>query len=69
MKTLIALSLLVSSLAFANEHAKKEEHKAAEVKTEAAVNPCEGLKDKELAACEAKAKAEKKEEKKEHHKK
>ena len=48
MKTLIALSLLVSSLAFANEHAKKEEHKAAEVKTEAAVNPCEGLKDKEF---------------------
>ncbi len=69
MKSLIALSLIVSSFAFANEHAKKEEHKKEEVKTEAAVNPCADLKDKELAACEAKHKVEKKEEKKEAHKK
>lgn len=66
MKKMIVLSLMISSIAFATE-AKKVETKAAApapavaTTTEVKANPCEGLKEKELTACEAKAKTHGKE--------
>lgn len=58
MKSMIVIALALTSLATFASDAKKVEAKT-EAKAEAT---CANLKDKELAACEAKAKHEKKEE-------